>query len=99
MVPLKEIVLKDLFRYCGSQSLKSFLKLYFKSPGFKFMFWFRLTSHAMRENKWLYPFFRLKLNSLKYKYGYDILPGSSIEPGFYIGHIGGIVVTSKALIG
>jgi serine O-acetyltransferase len=89
----------DLYRYCGGNSLKIFLKQYFINPGFKFMVWHRL-SHYTRTKSWLLniiPWY--KLRKLKYRFGYDIPAETTIGKGFYIGHIGGIVITSKAVIG
>ncbi len=40
----------------------------------------------------------LVLTRLKFKYGYDIPAETKISEGFYIGHFGGIVISSKAVI-
>lgn len=63
------------------------------------MVWFRLASHFRQKSKLIYAIFWLRLRRLQFKYGYDIPAGTQIAAGFYIGHIGGIVITPKAIIG
>jgi len=99
MASVKSLIRDDLYRYTGQSTLKVFFNIYFRSPGFKYMFWFRIVSHIRDKYKWLYPLFWFKIRRLQYKFGYDIPIGTTIEPGFYIGHFGGIVITYKALIG
>ena len=89
----------DLYRYCGKSSLKIFIKEYFINPGFKFMVWHRLSNYARTKNWLLYFIPWYKLRKLKFRFGYDIPAETTIGKGFYIGHIGGIVITSKAIIG
>jgi serine O-acetyltransferase len=47
----------------------------------------------------IYPFAKLLLGRLTYKFGISIPPDTNIGCGFYIGHFGGIVVNSKSVIG
>jgi len=89
----------DLYRYCGESSFKIFLKQYFINPGFKFMVWHRLSYYTRTKGCLLYIVPWYKLRKLKYRFGYDIPAETAIGKGFYIGHIGGIVITSKAVIG
>lgn len=96
---LKKIIADDLFRYSGKKNLKSLISTYFRSPGFKYLFWFRLTTFKRGGSKFLYTIFWLKLRRLQFKFGYDIPAGALIAPGFYIGHFGGIVISPKAKIG
>lgn len=68
------------------------------------MFWYRL-------NSWCYHHRSVLIRSLlgtlvffvsmhyEYKYGIDMKRGSSVGAGFYIGHFGGIVISSSAMIG
>lgn len=86
----------DLFRYSGNTKLKSFLKHYFLSPGFRITVWFRLAS------KFKGPFgaiLNLVLMHYRYLFGIDLKRNTKIGKGFYIGHFSGIVISSKAVIG
>lgn len=100
-----EIINKDLFRYAGNTSFKSFLKCYFVVPGFKYMYWFRKASYwrkKIQDNKLYYPifvFFELGMRHYGHLYGIDIQSGTKIGEGFYIGHFSGIVISTKAIIG
>lgn len=96
---LKAIIGDDLFRYCGNRKFLSLISLYFRAPGFKYLFWFRITTIAREKGRLLYFILWLKLRKLQFKFGYDIPAGSLIAPGFYIGHFGGIVISPKAKIG
>lgn len=89
----------DLFRYRGQYSFSAFIKEYFLNPGFKFMVWHRIAHITKNKSKLLYLIPWMKLKKLKYRYGYDIPAETRIGNGFYIGHIGGIVISSKAIIG
>jgi len=63
------------------------------------MVWHRIAHSAKIKGKLFYIIPWLKLRNLKFKFGYDIPSETSIGKGFYIGHFGGIVITSKAIIG
>lgn len=83
----------DLYRYSGSKVLKGFIKNYFLSPGFNFIFWFRLAS-KYKNSILKYLLFRKMI-----KFGIEIHPGTKIGKGFYIGHWGGIVINPSVVIG
>jgi len=89
----------DLYRYCGKTSMMLFLKHYYLNPAFKFMVWHRIAHYARFKGKFIYLIPWLKLRRLKFKYGYDIPAETKIGKGFYIGHFGGIIITSEAIIG
>ncbi len=99
MDKLKDYIKTDLYRYCGTFSIKQFLIHYLINPGFKFMVWHRIAHTARLKGKLLYFIPWLILRKLKFKYGYDIPAETLIGKGFYIGHIGGIVISSKTIIG
>jgi serine O-acetyltransferase len=99
MKSLKSIIFDDLFRYTGEKSIKAFFIAYLKIPGFKYMVWFRIATRAREKMKLLYIPLWMKLHRLQYKFGYDIPAGTKIDVGFFIGHLGGIVITPKATIG
>lgn len=39
------------------------------------------------------------LHHYRFKYGFDISPTTSIGPGLYIGHFGGVVISPHAILG
>src|ERR1700712_5807826 len=39
------------------------------------------------------------LNRYRFRYGFDISPQTSIGPGLYIGHFGGVVISPYAVLG
>jgi serine O-acetyltransferase len=83
----------DLYRYTKSIKFKALVKNYFLSPGFNYIFWFRLAS------KYKNPIFKYLLFRKMVKYGIEIHTATKIGKGFYIGHWGGIVINPKAVIG
>jgi serine O-acetyltransferase len=94
-----KLIKTDLYRYCGRLSLVLFIKQYYINPGFKFMVWHRIAHNTKPKGKLIYLFPWLMLRRLKIKYGYDIPAETVIGKGFYIGHFGGIVISSKVIIG
>jgi serine O-acetyltransferase len=71
--------------------------------GFRYSYFLRKT-RASRESrgtlaKIAFVFYRLLLNRYRFRYGFDISYGTSIGPGLYLGHFGGVVVSSRAVIG
>lgn len=88
----------DLHRYFGGGR---FFFAYFTVPGFKYMFHLRLFQY-MSQHRVFLPlkiFSLLHLKHLERKYGIQISRHAQIGKGFYIGHYGTIVVSSKAVIG
>ncbi|MBS0168629.1 MAG: hypothetical protein JSR29_21335 [Nitrospira sp.] len=96
------VVGADLHRYGHGVSIKSFVRQYFLTPGFKYTFWMRLTLH-LRHKKIIwrpgYYLCRVVLHHHSLKYGISISYNTCIGPGLYIGHYGGIVVNSEVVIG
>ncbi len=90
---------QDAYRYSGQWTITSVVRVYLRVPGFRFMCWHRLAYAAKRKGKIAYFLPWLILTRLKYKYGYDIPPETKIGAGFYIGHFGGVVISSMAVIG
>lgn len=96
------VVGADLHRYGQGVSIKSFVKQYFLSPGFKYSFWMRLSSHLRSKGLIWRPAYYLSraiLHHYKVKYGISIPHNTCIGRGPYIGHHGGIVVNSEVVIG
>jgi serine O-acetyltransferase len=96
---LWEYIKSDLYRYEGKLGWKSFFKHYYITPGFKYCFYLRICRKLKSTNKGLYIIFRLVLRHYSFKFGYDIPVDTKIGYGFYIGHFGGVVISSNAIIG
>ncbi len=88
----------DAFRYTGKYNSVSFCYLHF--PSFRFLFFFRLTQ-ILSSNRFnplfVISYYFYKCKSIKY--GIDIPYNTKIDDGFYIGHFGGIIISSHATIG
>jgi serine O-acetyltransferase len=95
---LKEVVESDLFRYFGKISLKSFIFALLKIPGFRFTFFFRLSSFFSKKNP-VYYLNQLLYRRYFFKYGIQIPISTTIGRGFYIGHFGNIVINGQVKIG
>ena len=98
-VQLKEYIQSDLFRYFGMKTRKTFFENMLINPGFKYMFYFRITQYYKDKNKILYYLYKLFLRKYKYKFGYEIPIEVKIDKGLYINHLGGIAINPKAVIG
>jgi serine O-acetyltransferase len=96
------LVRSDLHRYAGTSSIASFVKHLLLYPGFKYSFWMRtcayLAAHRLGRLA-LLPLALVVLKHCEYKYGISIPYRTQIGSGLYIGHFGGIVVNSQAVIG
>ena len=90
-----QLILSDLYRYCGNTTFKSFIRNYFFNRGFNFSVWLRLASQKSILGKLSYPIFYYK----KKKYGIDIHCTTQIGYGLYIGHGGPLVVNPTTIIG
>jgi serine O-acetyltransferase len=98
-----EVLRHDCYRYRASASTKTLLKTYLRNPPFRFTFWLRAARHFMLRSgplaKFGYYFCRFIREHYSLKYGYQILEHTEIGPGFYIGHVGPLVVNYRARIG
>ena len=97
------LVRSDLYRLSGRTSWVAVLRqLLVGQEGFHYIFWMR-AARATRHHpigKWcLHPLTRLFLRRARYRFGIAIDFSTNIGPGFYVGHFGGIVVSSDAVIG
>jgi len=87
------LIKEDLFRYKGKEDFLNFLITYFKVPGFNYLVWLRLAQ------VYKFKLFKFILRRKMIKFGIEIYPDTNIGKGFYIGHFGGIVINSNAVIG
>jgi serine O-acetyltransferase len=94
------LVRSDLHRQCGRATGKNFLLTYFRVPGFKYAFWLRTAAYLKTTPlRLLYYAARLHLRQQQHRFGIDIPYNTTIGPGLYIGHYGGIVVNHQAVLG
>lgn len=92
------LIKNDLYRYSGSFSFLSFIKAFLTIPGFRFSFFYRLSSYISKNNP-LYFLIILLYRRYYFKYGIQIPISTQIGAGFYIGHFGNIVINGKVIIG
>lgn len=97
------LIQKDLYRYHGKDDIRTLIKSYITIPGFRYMFFLRLSRHFKDRNdclnKILYCVLRLIVAHYRVKFGFDIPESTNIGAGFYIGHFGGIVINYRTSIG
>ena len=100
---LKQTIAADLFRYRGQLGRRALLSAYLEDPGFRFTYHLRHVAHyaPRRHGLALVPYLwhRFELRRLRFRFGYDVSPTTSIGPGFYIGHFGMLVISPLAVIG
>lgn len=98
---LFDLIKSDAYRYCGNTDLLSMTKLYFRTAGFNYTVKMRTTKYCKsgRFSKIFFPITYLLYRKAMYKYGIIIPYSTKIGYGLYIGHFGGIVVSSSAIIG
>lgn len=99
---LRRLLKADLFRYDGKATLKSFLRNFLFTPGYKYTVWMRTCGYLRVQGwaKWtLYPLVKYILLRCRYKYGIVIPEYTVIGPGLFINRFGGIYVNGDAIIG
>jgi serine O-acetyltransferase len=93
----------DIYRYRGQATKRAFLSAYFREPGFRFTYYLRKVAFYNSSKRSLgaiaYSYNRIMLHHYRFRYGFDISPTTSIGPGLYIGHFGGIVISPDAVLG
>jgi serine O-acetyltransferase len=92
-----ELIKSDLYSHTNKRGAGTFIKQFLSNEGFNYMFWFRIASGANGR------LLRFALNRIvrrkQRQYGFVIPTGTKIGPGFYIGHVGSIVINPTAIIG
>jgi serine O-acetyltransferase len=93
----------DVYRYTGGTDRRAFLSAYLHQPGFRFTYYLRKVAFYSTRKKSLgifgYVYNRILYHHYRFKYGFDISPATSIGPGLYIGHFGGVVISPFAVLG
>jgi serine O-acetyltransferase len=93
----------DLYRYTGKTSRRALLSAYLHEPGFRFTYYLRKVAFYSTKKKSFgifgYVYNRILYHHYRFRYGFDISPATSIGPGLYIGHFGGVVISPCAVLG
>ncbi len=95
----------DLLRYYNMTSGNKIMKIIncYRMPGvhavvcLRFGQWLRKKNIVIRI--FLEPIYMLFYHKIRFKFGIEIPRGVTVGEGFYIGHHGGIVINSNAVIG
>src|SRR5487761_930814 len=100
---LWQILRADVYRYCGKADTRAYITSYLRDPGFRFTYYLRKVAYYSKRRKSIfifnYIYNRILLQHYRFKYGFDISPTTSIGPGLYIGHFGGVVISPHAILG
>lgn len=100
---LWQILRADVYRYRGKADARAFISSYLHDPGFRFTYYLRKVAFYSKRKKSIgifnYAYNRILLHHYRFKYGFDISPTTSIGPGLYIGHFGGVVISPHAILG
>lgn len=98
-----KLILSDLYRYEGDTNLKTFIKTFLITPGFKCSFYYRMCKHFSKYKNPIstcfFVFFWVISEHNARKYGIHLPYGANIGSGFYIGHFGTIIISSQVIIG
>jgi serine O-acetyltransferase len=100
---LSQTLKADLYRYRGKTDRRSFFSAYIHDPGFRFTYYLRKVAYYSTKKRSFgifgYIYNRILLHHYRFRYGFDISPTTTIGPGFYLGHFGGIVISPYAVLG
>jgi serine O-acetyltransferase len=100
---LWETLRADAYRYSGRDDRRAMLASYLEHPGFRYTYYLRKVAFYARTKRSFgifgYLYNRVMLNRYRFRYGFDISPATSIGPGLYIGHFGGVVISPYAVLG
>lgn len=93
----------DVYRYRGKADSRAFLTSYLHDPGFRFTYYLRKVAFYGTKKRsiaiFAYLYNRALYHHYRFKYGFDISPLTTIGPGLYIGHFGGVVISPHAILG
>ncbi|MET4695219.1 serine acetyltransferase [Endozoicomonas lisbonensis] len=100
MYTFKEYLIYEVLKPKDKFSWKKVLKRIQNSREANYIFWYRAAYVLYRKNNFLAEKLSKKINKrIKFKYCCDIHRESSIDIGFRIGHLSGIVINPKTKIG
>ncbi|TXE02402.1 serine O-acetyltransferase [Algoriphagus aquimarinus] len=89
---LKKLIQQDRKRY-GKTFFKAIV-----NPGFRFLVWMRLAAHFGKFHP-VGLLSRISIKLMKVRFGLQIPHIAKIGGGLFMGHYGGIVISSEAAIG
>lgn len=99
----KKCIKADLEKINGKFGIVKLIKTILFEPGFKYIFWMRLTQYFWLKCRGVrFPLFvicRFILKHYSYKFNYDISYRADIAPGFSISHHGYIIIHKATKIG
>ena len=87
---------KDLYRYYGDKG-ESLFKRFFRPLELKYLSAFRKIQCS--SNLILKIYYKFKLRRLSFKTHIQIPPSTKVGDGFYIGHLGRIIINHRAVLG
>lgn len=98
----KQYIKADYEKINGKISFRGVITSLMFEPGFKYIFWMRLTQFFWNKKGICFPFFivcRFILKHYSYKFNYDISYRADIAPGFSISHHGVLIIRAATKIG
>lgn len=98
----KQYIKSDYEKINGRISFWGFITSMMFEPGFKYIFWMRLTQFYWLKKGICIPLFvfcRFILKHYSYKYNYDVSYRADIAPGFSISHHGVLIIRAANKIG
>lgn len=99
---LKYFITRDFERINRKITFTKLMKSLMFEPGYKYVFWLRITRYAFLNKKRhliLFILARAILKHYAYKFSFDISYQAEILPGFAIGHWGYIIIGGSTVIG
>lgn len=100
--PLGMLIRSDLHRIHGRRDNVELLRHWWRSPGFRYVLWFRIAQWA-RKQKWskilVYPFAVFFLDRTHFRTGIRIPLGVKAGPGLFLGHWGSMLLSPDCTIG
>lgn len=88
----------DLYRYAGRTDYKAFLKVFWRSPEYRTIFWFRV-AQAYRGKFFLSTVANWCLKRMSHKFHIQLWTDAQVGPGLFIGHFGMTGFNGKCTIG
>lgn len=98
----KQYIKADYEKINGKISFRGVITSLMFEPGFKYIFWMRLTQFFWNKKGICFPLFivcRFILKHYSYKFNYDISYRADIAPGFSISHHGVLIIRAATKIG
>lgn len=96
---LNEIIMEDRYRCYGKKTIPMYKRIW-KPRQTKVLICFRKAQYYYLKNKKILKLiYKIRLKILSERTSIQILPNTSIGKGFYIGHMGRIIINSDSVLG